>query len=74
MENNWKEDFNSANKALRPTLEDISRFYRSLNLKKGILLEVMEADRDAITRLRSRLEKFAELVSSNMPEISSGLF
>jgi hypothetical protein len=74
MENNWKEDFNSANKALRPTWEDISRFYRSLNLKKGILLEVMEADRDAITRLRSRLEKLAELVNSRMPEISSGLF
>ncbi|MBE7563701.1 MULTISPECIES: ParB N-terminal domain-containing protein [Acidithiobacillus] len=74
MEDNWKEDFNSANKALRPTWEDISRFYRSLNLKKGILLEVMEADRDAITRLRSRLEKLAELVNSRMPEISSGLF
>ena len=74
MEDNWEEDFNSANKALRPTWEDISRFYRSLNLKKGILLELMEADRDAITRLRSRLEKLAELVNSRMPEISSGLF
>ncbi len=74
MEDNWKEDFNSANKALRPTWEDISRFYRSLNLKKGILLEVMEADRDAITRLRSRLEKLAELVSGGMPEITRGLF
>ncbi|MDD2749812.1 ParB N-terminal domain-containing protein [Acidithiobacillus sp.] len=74
MEDNWKEDFNSANKALRPTWEDISRFYRSLNLKKGILLEVLEADRDAITRLRSRLEKLAELVNGGMPEITRGLF
>ncbi len=74
MEDNWKEDFNSANKVLRPTWEDISRFYRSLNLKKGILLEVMEADRDAITRLRSRLEKLAELVNGGMPEITRGLF
>ena len=74
MEEHWKEDFNSQDKSRRPAWEDIARFYRALSLKKGILLDVLESDRDAIGRLRSRLEKLAELAGGGMPEITRGLF
>ena len=74
MEEHWKEDFNSQDKSRRPAWEEIARFYRALSLKKGILLDVLESDRDAITRLRGRLEKLAELAAGGMPEITRGLF
>lgn len=74
MEDHWKEDFNSQDKGRRPVWEDIARFYRALSLKKGILLDVLESDRDAIGRLRNRLEKLAELAGGGMPEITRGLF
>lgn len=74
MEEHWKEDFNSQDKSRRPAWEDIARFYRALSLKKGILLDVLESDRDAIGRLRNRLEKLAELAGGGMPEITRGLF
>ena len=74
MEKHWKEDFNSQDKSRRPAWEEIARFYRALSLKKGILLDVLESDRDAITRLRGRLEKLAELAGGGMPEITRGLF
>ena len=74
MEEHWKEDFNIQDKSRRPAWEEIARFYRALSLKKGILLDVLESDRDAITRLRGRLEKLAELAGGGMPEITRGLF
>jgi len=74
MEEHWKEDFNSQDKSRRPAWEEISRFYRALNLKKGIFVDVLDSDRDAITRLRGRLEKLAELAGGGMPEITRGLF
>ena len=74
MEEHWKEDFNSQDKSRRPAWEEIARFYRALNLKKGIFVDVLDSDRDAITRLRGRLEKLAELAGGGMPEITRGLF
>ena len=74
MEEHWKEEFNSQDKSRRPAWEEIARFYRALNLKKGIFVDVLDSDRDAITRLRGRLEKLAELAGGGMPEITRGLF
>jgi hypothetical protein len=74
MEEHWKEDFNSQDKSRRSAWEEIARFYRALSLKKGILLDVLESDRDAVGRLRNRLEKLAELAGGGMPEITRGLF
>jgi hypothetical protein len=74
MEEHWQEDFNTFDRSTRPNWEEIAAFYRLTNIKKGIFVDTLESDRDAIHLLWSRLAKLAELAERGMPEVTKGLF
>lgn len=74
MQEHWQEDFNTFNRDSRPDWEEIAQFYRLMSIKKGIFVDTLESDRDAIHLLWVRMEKLAELAGTGMPEVTKGLF